>query len=142
MQVELGPDYYVVEDGVNGRTTAYDDPVMGDKNGLAHLATALKAHKPIDLLVIMLGTNNLKRRFSLTAEEIAQSLLRHLDMATKSDCGPQKRAAKSVADVPTSSWSNGWHAIRGAIRHPGCGGVSQAGTELPACSGGIWRGIF
>lgn len=100
MQNELGADFYVVEDGLNGRTTVYEDPVMGDKNGLAHLKTALKAHMPIHVLILMLGTNNLKTRFGLSAEEIAMSLTLHLDLAVKSDCGPNGDPPKILLMSP------------------------------------------
>ncbi|MEP3431601.1 MAG: SGNH/GDSL hydrolase family protein [Roseibium sp.] len=100
MQADLGPEYYVIEDGLNSRTTVYEDPIMGDKNGLAHLATALKVHMPIDLLIIMLGTNNLKSRFGLSAEEIAMSLTQHMELATKSDCGPDYGAPKVLLMSP------------------------------------------
>ena len=46
--------------GMNGRTTIFDDPLKGCRNGLRGLDYALQTHKPLDLLVIMLGTNDLK----------------------------------------------------------------------------------
>ncbi|NDV88155.1 arylesterase [Aurantimonas aggregata] len=58
----LGDDVCVVTDGLNGRTTAFDDhTVMSDRNGARTLPTALGAHQPLDLVVLMLGTNDLKR---------------------------------------------------------------------------------
>lgn len=100
MQAELGNTFHVIEDGLNSRTTVYEDPITGDKNGLAHLATALKVHMPIDILVIMLGTNNLKARFCLGAEDIAQSLTRLLELATRSECGPGGRPPKVLLMAP------------------------------------------
>lgn len=100
LQKELGGGYFVEDDGLNGRTTVYEDPIMGDRNGLAHLNTALNSHKPIDLLVLMLGTNNLKARFALSAEEIAQSLNRLLQLALTSDCGPDGTAPKLLLMSP------------------------------------------
>ncbi|MEP3045390.1 MAG: SGNH/GDSL hydrolase family protein [Roseibium sp.] len=100
LQKELGADFYVVEDGLNGRTTVFEDPIMGDRNGLAHLRTALQVHMPIDILVIMLGTNNLKRRFGLSAEEIAQSLQHHIELAKKSNCGPDGNPPKVLLMSP------------------------------------------
>ncbi|MBD8893875.1 GDSL-type esterase/lipase family protein [Roseibium litorale] len=74
----LGEGFYVVEDGVNGRTTVFDDPMRGDKNGFAHLATARKAHMPVGILVIMLGTNDLQSRFNMTAGAIGSAMSRLL----------------------------------------------------------------
>lgn len=72
MRTELGPDYWVVEEGLGGRTTAFDDPVEGvHKNGRRHLLPCLESHSPLDLVIIMLGTNDLKSRFSLAAHDIA-----------------------------------------------------------------------
>ncbi|MEM7461801.1 MAG: hydrolase, partial [Pseudomonadota bacterium] len=70
----LGSGWRVVEEGLPGRTTVHDDPIEGrHKNGLSALPMVLESHRPIDMLVIMLGTNDLKTRFSLTAGDIACS---------------------------------------------------------------------
>jgi lysophospholipase L1-like esterase len=51
----------VIEEGMNGRTTAYDDPTdAAELNGAKALPIMLKSHEPIDLVIIMLGTNDLK----------------------------------------------------------------------------------
>ena len=68
----LGDGYCVIEEGCNGRTTMYDDPNEEWKNGLTHLKPCLNSHKPIDILIIMLGSNDLKRFFHASAEEIAR----------------------------------------------------------------------
>ena len=56
---KLGGDYNIIEDGINGRTTVYDDPNALFRNGLASLGYSLYRAKPLDLVVIMLGTNDL-----------------------------------------------------------------------------------
>lgn len=56
----LGEDYNCIPAGMNGRTTAFDDPVKGARNGLKGLDCELQTHKPLDLFVVMLGTNDLK----------------------------------------------------------------------------------
>src|SRR5262245_33726268 len=63
LQDELGPDYWIVEEGLNGRTTTRDDEAAPDRNGLTLLLPVLEAHHPLDLVVVMLGTNDLKERF-------------------------------------------------------------------------------
>ena len=68
---ELGPDYNVIEEGCNGRTTVYDDPVEGWKNGLDYLKPCLNSHKPLDIVILMLGSNDLKETFHASPEDIA-----------------------------------------------------------------------
>ena len=51
----LGPDYHVIEEGCNGRTTVFDDPIEGWKNGLGYLKPCLNSHKPVDIVILMLG---------------------------------------------------------------------------------------
>ncbi len=77
MAATLGSAHEVISEGLPGRTTVHDDPVEGfQRNGLTVLPAILHSHKPIDLTVLMLGTNDLKNRFSVTAYEIARSLER------------------------------------------------------------------
>lgn len=84
---DLGSDYRVVEEGLNGRTTVWDDPIEGHKNGQTYLAPCLTSHMPIDLVVLMLGTNDLKMRFSVPASDIARGVGQLCDIIRKSDCG-------------------------------------------------------
>jgi len=70
---ELGAGWRVVEEGLPGRTTVFPDPVAGvHKNGLAVLPAILESHRPVDVVVIMLGTNDLKQRFACPPVEIAE----------------------------------------------------------------------
>ncbi|MEA4824346.1 MAG: GDSL-type esterase/lipase family protein [Clostridiaceae bacterium] len=71
VQAILGGDYRVVEDALNGRTYACADCMFGDKNGTEQLMIALECHRPLDLLCVMLGTNDCKSRFAMTPTEIA-----------------------------------------------------------------------
>jgi len=100
LQAELGPSYHVIEDGLNGRTTVFDDPVIGGLSGLAQLPTALKTHMPLDLVVIMLGSNDAKTRFGVNGDEIASALGRLLDCVAKSNCGPGGKAPQTLVLVP------------------------------------------
>ncbi len=74
LQSTLGQDYTIIEEGLSGRTTVWDDPIEGFKNGHDYLVPCLATHRPLDLVVLMLGTNDLKRRFSLSAYDIAQGI--------------------------------------------------------------------
>lgn len=86
---KLLPDWEVITEGHPGRTAVHDDPVEGEhRNGLRVLPALLESHKPIDVVVVMLGTNDLKPRFSVNAGDIAHSLERLVRMIRASDCGP------------------------------------------------------
>lgn len=74
LQTALGPEYAVIEEGLNGRTILSEDPILGGKAGGWYLMTCLESQKPLDLLVLMLGTNDLKARFGLTPFNICQSM--------------------------------------------------------------------
>ena len=86
VQRELGDGYYVIEEGLNGRTTVWEDPIEEFKSGKDYLLPCLASHKPLDLVVIMLGTNDLKVRFSLSALDIAGGMENLLRKILKSDC--------------------------------------------------------
>ena len=77
---ELG--WELAEEGLPGRTAQFDDPVMGSHmNGQVGLKIALCSHGPIDLLTIMLGTNDVKARFCATPEMITGGIASLLDIA-------------------------------------------------------------
>ena len=71
LQQHLGQEYHIIEEGCGGRTTVFEDQLEVDKNGRAHLLTALHSHRPLDLVILMLGTNDLKKRFSLLPVDVA-----------------------------------------------------------------------
>lgn len=69
---EALPDgYEVIEEGQPGRTTVHDDPFEGEKNGLRYLIPCLESHIP-DLVIILLGTNDLKQYLGLSAYDISR----------------------------------------------------------------------
>jgi lysophospholipase L1-like esterase len=85
----LGAGHTVIEEGLNGRTTCLDDPVDGaHKNGLKFLPVVLETHAPFDLLVIKLGTNDLKYRLSMQPDDIADGAGVLVDTAKRSISGP------------------------------------------------------
>ncbi|WP_426410810.1 SGNH/GDSL hydrolase family protein [Bradyrhizobium ganzhouense] len=71
MAAKLGPDYEIIEEGLSARTTSIDDPADPRLNGSAYLPSALASHLPLDLAIIMLGTNDTKSYFRRTPYEIA-----------------------------------------------------------------------
>ena len=100
LQAELGPGYRVLEEGLNGRTTVWDDPIEGYKNGREYLIPCLESQKPLDLVIIMLGTNDLKLRFSLSAYDIAEGAGVLVDIALRSNAGPADGAPQVLLMAP------------------------------------------
>ena len=82
----LGPDWELVEEGLPGRTAQYDDPVMGDiMNGRPALRMALQSHGPIDVMTLMLGTNDVKTRFASDPAQVVAGVAGLLDVAMSLD---------------------------------------------------------
>jgi lysophospholipase L1-like esterase len=74
MAAELGSDYQVVEEGLSARTTSADDPNDPRLNGSNYLPAALASHLPLDLVIILLGTNDTKPFFNRTPYDIAYGM--------------------------------------------------------------------
>lgn len=79
LQQELGKDFTVIEEGCNGRTTVYDDMVEGRLSGVKYFGPCCESQSPLDLIVLMLGTNDLKTRFSASPGTIATGFNRYAD---------------------------------------------------------------
>ncbi|WP_299871808.1 SGNH/GDSL hydrolase family protein [uncultured Cocleimonas sp.] len=100
MLSELGADYEIVEEGMNGRTTVWDDPVDGLMSGLSYLRPCLLSQKPLNIVLLMLGTNDLKDRFCVSAAEIAKSAGRLVQMIQASDAGIEGKAPEVILMAP------------------------------------------
>jgi lysophospholipase L1-like esterase len=75
----LGEEYSVIEEGLGGRTTDLDDPERNDRNGRTYFQPCLRSHSPLDMVVIMLGSNDLKTKFDRSTEEVATALGGYID---------------------------------------------------------------
>ena len=67
LQKALGEEYLVIEEGLSGRTTVFPDPLHESMSGLDVIYSCLMSHEPVDLLIIMLGTNDTKERLGANA---------------------------------------------------------------------------
>lgn len=76
LQAKLGEEYLVIEEGLSGRTTCFEDAIHEGLSGLNYIYPCLMSHEPVDLLVIMLGTNDTKERFGVSAACIALGMKR------------------------------------------------------------------
>lgn len=98
---ELGEDFLVIPEGLNGRTTAWPDPLEGEhKSGKSTLIAILESHHPLDLVVLMLGTNDLKHRWGLSAWDIARGAQTLVTLILATGFGPEGRAPRVLLVVP------------------------------------------
>jgi lysophospholipase L1-like esterase len=96
----LGDGYLVIEEGLNGRTTTVDDPIEPFRNGRDYLYPCLDSHHPLDLVTIMLGTNDLKSRFNRSASDIAESAAYLAGLAMRTSFGPDGGPPNVLLMVP------------------------------------------
>ena len=97
----LLPDWEVIAEGQPGRTTVHDDPIEGaHRNGLRILPALLESHRPVDVVLIMLGTNDLKPRLSVGPEDIALGLERLVRAIRTSEAGPGGKAPGVLLVAP------------------------------------------
>lgn len=75
----LGEDYNIIEEACNGRTTIYNYPTESWKNGLPYIKPCLHSHKPIDLITVMLGTNDLKKFFGVNKDNIGVGITKTIE---------------------------------------------------------------
>ncbi len=99
LQTLMGDRYYVVEEGLNGRTTNLDYHVQPDRNGKTYLPACLYSHAPIDLVVILLGGNDLKSYFNRSADDICQGILDLIDLIQSTTYGPNMKEAPKILIV-------------------------------------------
>jgi lysophospholipase L1-like esterase len=101
LQKRLGKEWTVIAEGLPGRTTVHADPIEGrHMDGSAYLLPCLRSHRPLDAVAIMLGTNDLKRRFSVTPLDIANSVGALLAIVRQSESGPKSGVPKILVICP------------------------------------------
>lgn len=101
LAIELGAEYHLIAEGLNGRTTVWPDPVEGEyKSGKSYLLPCLESHHPLDLVVLMLGTNDLKHRFGQSAWDIAHGAGALVELILRSDFGRDGRAPQVLLVAP------------------------------------------
>lgn len=74
LQTLLGSNFHIIEEGCNSRTTFVDDFVLPYKNGGEYIVPCLKSHAPLDLVIVCLGTNDLKFRLNMTPLNVKKSM--------------------------------------------------------------------
>ena len=74
LELLMGKEYRVIEEGLCSRTIAMEDSVQPHRNGLRYLKPCLMSQFPLEYLIVMLGTNDTKRRYGLSAQEIGLAM--------------------------------------------------------------------
>jgi lysophospholipase L1-like esterase len=122
MAAALGAEYEVINEGHPGRTTVHDDPMEGEyRNGLRVLPALLESHKPLDMVIIKLGTNDLKQCFGVSAVDVAFCLDRLVRMVQAAGAGMDGGSPEVVVVAPPP------------IREVGClAGMFAGGAEKSA----------
>jgi lysophospholipase L1-like esterase len=123
LQTILGEGYTVIEEGQNGRTIATEDPAEGEKNGLRYLGPCLESHSPLDLVIIMLGSNDCKRKFAYSAMDIAGEMQILLEKAVSYNhfrCGDRFRillvSPPHIAPEIRDSWLGDSFGFENAVK--------------------------
>lgn len=127
LQTALGNNYQVIEEGLSGRTTVFQDPLHESMDALSYLYPCLMSHEEVSLLIIMLGTNDTKERFGVNAACIALGMERLVQKAKSIDCwGGNEPNILIIAPPPIG---------KGMETSPGCEpmgkGCPEKSAQLP-----------
>lgn len=120
----LGEDYLVLEEGLGGRTTVFQDPLTEGLCGLDVIFPVLMSHAPVDLLIVMLGTNDTKERFGCTAECISVGMERLLAKAKTVEAW-KDNMPKILLIAPPHILDGLYDGPFGGIMGAGCPGKSR-----------------
>lgn len=74
LQDILGNDYYIIEEGLCGRTTIFEDNLRPGRKGIDDISRIMESHNPLDLVIIMLGTNDCKTAYNAQPEDIGNGI--------------------------------------------------------------------
>lgn len=129
LQQLLGDGYHVLEEGLSGRTTCFDDPLHEGLSGLDSIYPCLMSHETVDLLIIMLGTNDTKERFACSAECIALGLARLVRKAQSTLCWGGK-VPNILVIAPPAIGDEVYASPVGQTMGPHC---AEKSRKLPGC---------
>lgn len=106
LQKLLGQGFKIEEEGLNGRTTVFDDPIEEHRNGAQYIECCLDTNAPVDLVIIMLGSNDLKRHFGNTAFFITKGMELLINKVQKSGSGKDGKAPDILVVSPIEVGKN------------------------------------
>jgi lysophospholipase L1-like esterase len=96
LQKKLGSNYYLIEEGLNGRTTNIDYQEIAGRNGKTHLEPCLYSHAPLDLVILFLGGNDLKAEFNRSTSDIVNGLSELIDIIKNSKYGSGMQSSPDI----------------------------------------------
>lgn len=100
LQQKLGDDYYIIEEGLGSRTTNLEYSRKPGRNGKVYLTPCIASHNPLDLVIIMLGTNDLKIEYDRSASQIATAASGIIEDIKNSAWDKQKNVPQIVVISP------------------------------------------
>ena len=109
LQECLGPECCVLEEGLGGRTTSLEDPAAPGRSGLALLAPIVQSHQPLDLLVFLLGTNDMKNTYHASVADIRRGMELVLQAALCPYAWDTRKPPKMLLISPTYIYDRGVH---------------------------------
>ncbi|HHZ82954.1 MAG TPA: hypothetical protein EYN60_02890, partial [Nitrospirales bacterium] len=101
LQGQLATHVRVIEEGLNGRTTAFDEPFRSGRDGSEALPSILESHRPLDLLIIALGANDLQPLYNASGYDSARGLEKLIQILKRNDAGPESSAPEILVIAPT-----------------------------------------
>ena len=131
LQIALGADWHIVEAGVNGRTSVFEAPFEAHRNGAQHIDACLMAACPVDLVILMLGTNDVKPYYAQNVYGICQGIRSLAERIQNSHCGLMDNAPKLLLVAPirlNDAYRSGWLG-------------AEFGPDAVARSAAVSRGI-
>ncbi|MBP2002161.1 lysophospholipase L1-like esterase [Paenibacillus shirakamiensis] len=121
----LGKSVQVLEEGLSGRTSVHEDPLFEGLSGLSYIHPCLMSHAPLNLVIIMLGTNDTKERFGLTAYNIAQGIVRLAVKAKATNSGHAGQSPEVLVIAPPPIRDSYVHTPIGQAMGKGCSEKSE-----------------
>ena len=101
LQHILGERYWIIEEGLGGRSTVYYRPEEPWKCGESYLVPCLHSHRPLDWVILMLGTNDLQVNREITADDLPLGISRLVDIVRDSPKeGRQMKAPRVLIIAP------------------------------------------
>lgn len=109
LQNILGDDYYIIEEGLSSRTTDLDYSAKAGRNGRTYFEPCLQSHDPLHVVLIMLGTNDVKIEFNRPARDIAHALRGYITDVKSHALAATERSIRIVLISPAPIRSNEPH---------------------------------
>jgi len=117
LQNNLGENYRVIEEGQNGRTAVEGKAFVGFNTSKTDLVSTLANHGPVDLVILMLGTNDLLMSSSVSPDDVGKGIDVLLEVIRNSGAGPGRSAPAVLllAPPPIGSLAGETAAIESAV---------------------------